>query len=104
MTTETTELKYTALYPQHEALGAKIVPFGGYAMPVSYPTGQIAEHNAVRTNVGMFDVGHMGVLQLDPNHLKEDVLMVPHEEMPTYRIRYNRLINDQDGVVDDILV
>ncbi len=104
MSTETTELKYTALFPQHEALGAKIVPFGGYAMPVSYPTGQIAEHNAVRTSVGMFDVGHMGVLQLDPNDLKEDVLMVPHEEMPTYRIRYNRLINDQDGVVDDILV
>jgi aminomethyltransferase len=67
MTTETVELKYTALYPQHEALGAKIVPFGGYAMPVSYPTGQIAEHQAVRTNVGMFDVDHIILPQVYPN-------------------------------------
>ena len=53
-------LKRTPLHDVHVALGAKIVPFAGYEMPVQYPTGITAEHNAVRTACGMFDVSHMG--------------------------------------------
>ena len=59
MEATTTELKKTALTHVHEALGAKMVPFAGYLMPVQY-TGVIDEHVNVRTNVGMFDVSHMG--------------------------------------------
>ena len=53
-------LKRTPFYDMHVALGAKIVPFAGYEMPVTYPIGLIAEHNAVRQHCGLFDVSHMG--------------------------------------------
>ena len=53
-------LKRTPLHEEHAALGAKIVPFAGFEMPVQYPTGITAEHKAVREAAGMFDVSHMG--------------------------------------------
>jgi len=53
-------LKRTPLHDVHVALGAKMVPFGGYEMPVTYPAGIGAEHKAVRNDVGIFDVSHMG--------------------------------------------
>ena len=53
-------LKRTPLYDVHAALGAKIVPFAGFEMPVQYPTGITAEHKAVREKAGLFDVSHMG--------------------------------------------
>ena len=57
---DTTTLKRTPLYDVHVALGAKIVPFAGFEMPVQYPTGITAEHKAVREKAGLFDVSHMG--------------------------------------------
>ena len=53
-------LKRTPFHDIHVALGAKIVPFAGYEMPVQYPSGITAEHHAVRTGCGLFDVSHMG--------------------------------------------
>ncbi len=53
-------MKQTPLHAVHVALGAKMVPFAGFEMPVSYPAGISAEHKAVRENVGVFDVSHMG--------------------------------------------
>ena len=55
-------LKRTPLHDEHVRLGAKMVPFAGYEMPVQYPTGIVAEHKAVREAAGMFDVSHMGEL------------------------------------------
>ena len=52
--------KKTPLYESHVALGAKMVEFGGFLMPVQYPTGILAEHMAVREKAGLFDVSHMG--------------------------------------------
>ena len=52
-------LKRTPLYDEHTRLGGKMVPFAGYEMPVQYPSGIIAEHQAVRTDAGLFDVSHM---------------------------------------------
>ena len=52
----------TPLYDRHVALGGKMVPFAGYVLPVQYPAGVIAEHMAVRTAAGLFDVSHMGEL------------------------------------------
>src|SRR5438105_13264010 len=57
-------MKHTPLHQIHLALGAKLVPFGGYEMPVSYPAGISAEHKAVRENVGVFDVSHMGEFEI----------------------------------------
>ena len=53
-------LKRTALYDAHKALGGKMVPFAGWEMPVQYSSGILAEHHAVRTTAGIFDVSHMG--------------------------------------------
>ena len=57
---ERPDLKRTPLYEEHVRLNAKLVPFGGFAMPVQYPSGIRAEHHAVRDGVGLFDVSHMG--------------------------------------------
>ena len=57
-------LKRTPLYTLHRALGARIVPFAGYEMPVQYPTGILAEHAQTRTAAGLFDVSHMGQVRL----------------------------------------
>jgi aminomethyltransferase len=54
----------TPLYDVHVSLGAKMVPFGGYEMPLSYPAGIAAEHRAVRERVGVFDVSHMGEFEV----------------------------------------
>ena len=64
-----TALKRTVLYDEHAALGAKLVPFAGYEMPVQYPTGILTEHNWTRTNAGLFDVSHMGqAFLVGPDH------------------------------------
>src|ERR1043166_5492516 len=58
------DLKRTALHDTHIALGAKMVPYAGWEMPVQYPTGILAEHQAVRTGTGIFDVSHMGEFEV----------------------------------------
>ena len=57
-------LKRTPLYALHRELGAKMVPFAGYEMPVHYPAGILAEHRHTRTEAGLFDVSHMGQIRL----------------------------------------
>ena len=59
-----TELLRTPLYDIHAALGGKMVPFAGWEMPVQYPAGIMAEHQAVRAKVGIFDVSHMGEFEV----------------------------------------
>ena len=54
------DLKTTPLTPEHEALGARMVPFAGYLMPVQYPSGILTEHTHTRDKAGLFDVSHMG--------------------------------------------
>jgi aminomethyltransferase len=100
-------MKRTPLYNEHLKLKAKMVPFGGWEMPVQY-TGVIEEHLAVRNDVGMFDAGHMGVVRFIET---ESLLQVQGQaltraihDLVEGRIRYNRIRNDQDGIVDDILV
>src|SRR5438105_15183093 len=65
--TAATSLKRTPLYEQHRALGARLVEFGGWEMPVQY-TGILEEHQAVRTRAGLFDVSHMGEFKVDGPH------------------------------------
>lgn len=101
-------LKHTPLYDQHLKLGARMVPFAGWEMPVSYPAGIIAEHNAVRNNVGVFDIGHMGLLKLTTNDdLLKFVQYVTTNDAAKLEVnqcQYSILCNERGGVVDDILV
>lgn len=103
-------LRETPLADFHRALGAKMVPFAGYAMPVSYPAGIVAEHRAVRESAGLFDVSHMGqaVLAGSGHEAVARALeaLVPGElqALKPGRIRYSVLLNEAGGIVDDIMV
>lgn len=100
------ELK-TPLYDRHEAAGGKIVPFAGYLLPVQYPTGVIAEHMAVRTKAGLFDVSHMGELMFTgADALANLNHMLPNDMGGMYdgQVRYSPLCNEAGGCVDDLIV
>ena len=97
----------TPLYDCHVALGGKIVPFAGYLLPVQYPAGVIAEHMAVRTKCGLFDVSHMGeVVYEGPDALANinKILTNDYTKMDIGRVRYSLMCYENGGVVDDLLV
>src|SRR5580692_6008531 len=104
------ELKKTALNATHRALKAKMVDFGGWDMPVEYPGpsgGLIAEHLAVRTGVGLFDVSHMGEIQFrGPGALAavQHITMNDASRLADNRAHYSALLTPTGTFVDDILV
>jgi aminomethyltransferase len=101
-------LARTPLFEQHLSLGAKMVPFAGWEMPVSYPAGIIAEHNAVRNFVGIFDIGHMGLIKLTirSNMLNYIQYITTNDatKLEINQCQYSILCDEKGGVVDDILV
>jgi aminomethyltransferase len=105
-----TELKKTALNATHRALKAKMVDFGGWDMPVEYPCpggGLIAEHMAVRTGVGLFDVSHMGEIQFrGPGALAavQHITMNDASRLKDGQAHYSALLTPEGTFVDDILV
>jgi len=106
METQSQTIKSTALTNKHIALGAKMVPFAGYNMPVSY-TGLNEEHLIVRNGVGVFDVSHMGEFRLrGPKALDliQQVTSNDAAKLTDGKIQYSCLPNDKGGIVDDLLV
>lgn len=100
------ELK-TPLYEKHLEAKGKIVPFGGYLLPVQYPSGVIAEHMAVREKCGMFDVSHMGEIILkgpDSQAFLNHLLTNDYSVMEDGQARYSPMCNEKGGVVDDLIV
>ena len=100
------ELKKTALYHQHIAAGAKMVPFAGYDMPVRYSS-LIEEHQAVRESVGVFDVSHMGEFWLKgPNaiDLIQNVSTNDVTKLQTGDAQYSCMPNHDGGIVDDLII
>src|SRR5688572_32079394 len=101
MATPNEKLHRTPLYDLHVKLGARIVPFAGYEMPVQYPTGIIAEHNWTRGSAGLFDVSHMGqahVTGADHETLAKALeKLVPGDVLGlgAGRIRYTQLTNPE---------
>lgn len=99
--------KKTPLYESHEKAGGKIVPFAGYLLPVQYETGVIAEHMAVRTSAGLFDVSHMGEVVLKGKDALRNVQhLVTNDCSRMYdgQVKYSPMCNEYGGVVDDLLV
>jgi aminomethyltransferase len=97
-------LKRTPLYEQHEELGAKLVPFAGWEMPVTYE-GVREEHSAVRTHAGMFDVSHMGEVEVEgPGALAflQGVLSNDVAKVEIGGAQYSCLCNEAGGVIDDL--
>jgi glycine cleavage system T protein (aminomethyltransferase) len=99
-------LKRTPLYPLHQSLGARMVPFAGYEMPVQYPAGILAEHLHTRAQAGLFDVSHMGQLRLagpDPAAALEALVPGDIRALAPMRMRYTLLLNDSGGILDDLM-
>jgi aminomethyltransferase len=98
-------LRRTALFEVHRTLGARIVPFGGFEMPVQY-VGILAEHEAVRKRAGLFDLSHMAQFELRGNDVAAwaDALTVNHvATMKPYQARYNIFTNAAGGAHDDVI-
>ena len=105
MSTET--LLTTPLHKLHAELGARMVPFAGYSMPVQYPQGLMAEHLHTRAAAGLFDVSHMGQLRLvgpDAASALESLIPVDVIDLPAGKQRYGLLLNDEGGIIDDLML
>ena len=102
-----TALLKTPLHALHVELGAKMVSFSGYDMPVSYPTGIMAEHKHCRTAAGLFDVSHMGQLRLlgpDAAAALETLVPVDVVDLPAGKQRYGLFTNANGGILDDLMI
>lgn len=112
------DLKQTPLYERHVTAGGRIVPFGGYALPVQYPTGIMNEHKWTREHAGLFDVSHMGPSFLVLNALSGDAA-ADHAAVSALieplvcgdiaglkpgHLRYTLLLNDNGGTIDDLMI
>ncbi len=96
----------TPLNALHVELGARMVPFAGYSMPVQYPAGLVAEHHHTRNAAGLFDVSHMGQLRLvgpDAAAAFESLMPVDVMGLGLHKQRYGLLLNDEGGIIDDLM-
>ena len=108
----TDTLLHTPLYSLHEESGGKMVPFAGYAMPLQYADGIMAEHRHVREHVGLFDVSHMGQVLLRPRSGDIDDAALALEKLVPADIaalkhgrqRYTQFTNAKGGILDDLMV
>ena len=112
------DLKQTPLFERHQTAGGRIVPFGGYALPVQYPTGIMAEHKWTREQAGLFDVSHMGPSFLmlntpsgdaEADHAAISAIIEPLicgdiAGLKPGQMRYTLLLNAEGGAIDDLMV
>jgi aminomethyltransferase len=99
-------LRRTVLYEEHASLGAKMVPFAGWEMPVQYE-GVITEHRAVRGDCGVFDVSHMGEIEVEgprARELLQSLLSNDLDRIAPGRAQYTLLTNEGGGILDDLIV
>ena len=97
----------TPLHDLHLALGARMVPFAGYEMPVQYPSGIMAEHRACRESAALFDVSHMGQLRLlgpEADRALESLVPADVVDLPVGKQRYGLFTNEAGGILDDLMI
>ena len=106
------DLKQTALHAKHKALGAKMVPFAGYDMPVQYPMGVLKEHLHTREKAGLFDVSHMGQVFIiaDDKSFEtaakalEKLVPADIQSLKPGQQRYSQFLNEAGGILDDLMI
>lgn len=99
--------QHTPLYHHHQQLEARLVDFAGWQMPVAYPAGTIAEHKAVRTAAGLFDVSHMGefeVCGVGATAFLQHLTCNDVAQLHDGEAQYSLLLNEQGGIIDDIII
>lgn len=107
MTATTETLLRTPLYNLHLELGARMVPFAGYEMPVQYPMGVLKEHNHTRAQAGLFDVSHMGQVRMSGANAAaalESLVPIDVIDLGLNCQRYAMFTNEQGGILDDLMV
>ena len=100
-------MRSSPLESRHRALGAKLVPFGGWEMPLSYPSGTLAEHRACRTEAVVFDVSHLGTLRVSGPEAFERLQQAFTNDLARIgpgRTQYTHLLDEDASVLDDIIV
>src|SRR5215218_6154295 len=100
-------LLQTPLHAWHVAHGARLVPFGGWSMPVQYPTGILAEHRATRAGAALFDISHMGRVELhgpDATALLQRTTTNDVGTLVPGRAQYSLLCAEDGGTLDDVIV
>ncbi|WP_082554972.1 glycine cleavage system aminomethyltransferase GcvT [Devosia sp. Root635] len=116
--TSPTNLKTTPLFERHQAAGGRMVPFGGYSLPVQYPSGIMTEHKWTREQAGLFDVSHMGPSFLVLNNpsgdaeadhaaiaaIIEPMICGDIAGLKPGQVRYTLLLNEKGGIIDDLMV
>lgn len=103
----TEPLLLTPLFNCHKELGARMVPFGGWNMPVQYPDGIIAEHKHCRSEAALFDICHMGEFRIKGSTAEKDLDFILARTVTDQDIgscRYNLLLNENGGILDDLIV
>jgi aminomethyltransferase len=106
-TSNNSDLLFTPLHALHVELGARMVPFAGYSMPVQYPSGILTEHKHTREAAGLFDVSHMGQLTLTGDGataMLEKLVPVDVVDLGVYKQRYAFFTNAQGGIMDDLMI
>ncbi len=104
------QVKRTPLYDTHVALGARMVPFAGYEMPVQYKDGIIAEHNWTRSHAGLFDVSHMGQCLISATSFEraadamETLVPADIKGLAPQQQRYSQLLANDGGILDDLMI
>lgn len=101
------DARRTPLYDEHVRLGARMIPFGGWEMPVSYPGGIIAEHQATRRAAGLFDLSHMGELLIQDDGataLLDELLTNDAGALPEGRALYSPMCRENGTIVDDVML
>src|SRR5881296_467901 len=99
-------LKHTPLEPEHRELGAKLAPFAGWLMPIEYE-GALAEHRAVRRRVGLFDLTHLGKVDVTGPGALDMLQRVVTNDLSKAAVgeaRYNLVLNQGGGVIEDLIV
>ena len=98
--------KRTPLYDEHKRLGAKVVSFGGWDMPVSYSS-VLEEHQHVRTKCGIFDVSHMGEIFISGPKAKDFLQLMTINDLSRLNVgegQYSAMLNERGGMVDDVIL
>ena len=99
-------MQRTALFDEHLRLGAKMVDFAGWEMPVQY-SGVIEEHRAVRTGAGLFDLSHMGEIRVSgpaAGPALDRALVTTPSALQVGRAQYSMIVDDRGGILDDLVV
>ena len=99
--------KKTSLYNHHLELGAKIIPFSGFEMPVNYTKGILNEYNEVRNNCGIFDVSHMGQFSISGSKsldFLQNMTINNVSKLSNYDAQYSAICNHDGGIIDDLIL